>query len=308
MTRPDSNTPSVTSSSDQVQGLLRRLDDHAAVVPPAGDEALGRVEATAADHAESLRTTLAAQHEAQQLLAMATKVRGEASEQAEMIIREAQVAAEQLREQAVHFAEGKREQTTAWAREQRKSVDGVVAEIVGAAQQQADEIRANAEANAMVEAERAARQYVAQAAVNGARDAEAIRARAREVLERSASAVTFALTSMRGFSDQILRFAEDMQAQAAELEAVLADARETPTTARLESLEVRDAFAPAPEVLREPAPVPVAVEVVEPEPVAHEVVVGALPDGNPAFEQGRPLGSLFRSPRSARAHDDQKDS
>lgn len=272
MTSPD---PAVDAAA-RVQGLLARLDEHAGVTPPTTDSALSLAEAATAGHAESLRITSAAQREAQQLLAMASQVRGEATEQAEAIIREAQVAAEQLRQQAEHYAEGKREQTTAWAREQRQSVDAVVAEIVEAARRQADEIHQHARDHAMESAAAEARRYVAQAAVQGTRDAEAIRARAREVLDRSAGAITSAQTSMQLLADEIARFAAEMQAQAVQLDELVAAAQDVPGSHQPDVHPLAEAFR-APPV----------------EPVTEEQVP-ALPDGNPAFDHARPLGSLFR--------------
>lgn len=137
------------------------------------------------DHAATLRATRDAQQQAQEMLAMASHTRTAASEQAEQIVVEAHTAAERMRADAARDAERTRREAADWVATQRTRVDALITEATEAVDAEVEDIRAEALRSAMAEAEQTARLYVGEAASRGARDAEAIRANAREVLDQA---------------------------------------------------------------------------------------------------------------------------
>lgn len=322
---PASADASAVSIKDTVDELLRRLEDGARATSPAVSP-LDRVTTAATEHVEALRATHDAQHQAQEMLAMAGKVRGAASEQAEKIVREAQEAAERLKDEAQRHADQVRQETANWAIEQRTTIDAALRELVDAAARDAEGIRADALGNAMRDAERTARRYVARAAALGARDAEAIRAEARDVLRRSTGLVADANVWMQGMATTMKEFVGAMDEQTRAMEQLLDEAQNRVEENRwsgavdddeeLDSLidealdaekaETSDSDATqagddesaeaAPSVAPAKKPVTRSAAKATPKSAPKPAPKPAAGTDPEPADGGRPLGSLFRGP------------
>ncbi|WGL50996.1 hypothetical protein P5P86_13595 [Nocardioides sp. BP30] len=207
-----------------LEELMRRLEQVTTIASTPGPAPLKRVAGEASEHAQALQATLQAQKQAQRMLALATKVRGQASAQAEQIMREAQETALRLNEEAEREAAQAREETSAWAAVQRRQVEQAVSGLLDAASADADRIRAEAERAALAEAAETSRQYVARVSAAADRDAEAIRAEARDVLSRAQLAAEEAAHSARSFADAIASYLVSIQRQGDRLAEIGRDA------------------------------------------------------------------------------------
>jgi hypothetical protein len=139
----------------------------------------------ASAYADSLRATLKAQKQAEQLLAVATRVRGEAAAQGERILVEAQEAAMRLQAEAEKHAERARAELSAWAAEQRRAVDAAIGDVIDAAHQEAERVRKEAVESAKAEAAKRAGQQHAKGTAAGRREAERIQSDAVRLLTHS---------------------------------------------------------------------------------------------------------------------------
>lgn len=310
---------SSTSIKDTVDELLRRLEESARATAGGELSPLDKVSSAASEHVEALRATHDAQHQAQEMLAMAAKVRGAASEQAEKIVSEAQDAAERLKDEAQRHADQVRQETANWAIDQRTTIDAALRELVDAAARDAEAIRADALGNAMRDAEKTARRYVARAAALGARDAEAIRGEARDVLRRSTALVADANVWMQGMAGTMKEFVEAMDEQTQAMERLLDEAQNRVDESRwtgvvddeeLDSLVDEalgtDDRAAEPDTAQGEAP----AESTTADAAADDAATSSEATKKPAAksaarapktatadsddERGRPLGSLFR--------------
>jgi F0F1-type ATP synthase membrane subunit b/b' len=166
--------PAESSGSDAARAFDQVLSEIQPPGTPPTDPHRGEAAATATEHAETLRATRGAHHEAQQMLAMATEARTAASEEAERIVLEARDAADRTRKELA-----------GWAAAQRAKVDALAADMVESANRDADAIRAEALRTSMAEAEETARAHIAEAAQRAQREADEIRDDARQVLHRA---------------------------------------------------------------------------------------------------------------------------
>lgn len=139
----------------------------------------------ASAYADSLRATLSAQKQAEQMLAIATRVRGEAAAQGERILVEAQEAAKRLQAEAEKHAERARAELSAWAADQRMAVDAAIGEVIDAARQEAERVRKEAVESAKAEAAKYAGQPGAKGTTAGRREAERIQSDAVRLLTHS---------------------------------------------------------------------------------------------------------------------------
>lgn len=174
-------------------------------------------------HAAALRATRDAQHQAQEMLSVAARTRSEATEQAEQILAEAREAAARMREEAARDAELSRREAADWVAAQRARIDTVVAELTDAAEHDAERIRTEAMQTAMAEAESTARRYVDEAVARGARDADALRARAHEVLGRAAGLGRGTSTTVRDLATTLETTIAGLHDQLADVDALLAE-------------------------------------------------------------------------------------
>lgn len=230
------------------------------------------------DHAATLRATRDAQQQAQEMLAMASHTRTAASEQAEQIVVEAHAAAERMRSDAARDAERTRREAAEWVATQRTRVDALITEATEAVDAEVEDIRADALRSAMAEAEQTARLYVGEAASRGARDAEAIRANAREVLDRARVLATDLQGAVRELAEALTRTTGAAEQKLAAIDELLAQVQ-----------------------LSESAPVPTTV----PAAVVAETRTGDPLDpavgwedeaalAGPERPAGRELGAMFR--------------
>lgn len=286
-TKVRSSTVTEPVSEDAKAGLedlLRRLESTAQATPPATGGGLATVASEASGHAEVLRSTLNAQHEAHEMLSLARKARDSASEQAEEIVREAKQVAVRLEGEAREYAEQARQENASWASEQRKAIDAVVKELIEAATRDAETIRAEALQNAMSEAERTAQQYVSLAAASGARDADHVRAEARELMARSRQLVDGTTATLHTLTTTMSDAMMTMQTQMEALSQLLADT------------------APSTELAAPPRPPMLALLAGEggSNKQRQEDADSSATDA-PSEEnrEGRPLGSLFRGTRQS---------
>jgi hypothetical protein len=227
----------------------------------------------AADHAAALRATRDAQQQAQEMLTMASQVRGSATEQAEELLQEARDAADRLRAEAARDAERIRQETTDWVATQRARVDAAVAELTAAANHDAEAIRAEAIATAMAEAEETARIYVGEAAARGARDAEATRGRANAMLARVGTVGEEVSTSVRDLSGTLQTALTELRGKLEALDELAAETRQ----------QIRPLETAAPNIAPSPAePITVATAPTAPGPASPDPL------------ERRELGALFR--------------
>lgn len=233
------------------------------------------------DHAATLRATRDAQQQAQEMLAMASHTRTAASEQAEQIVVEAHTAAERMRADAARDAERTRREAADWVSTQRTRVDALIAEATEAVDAEVEDIRAEALRSAMAEAEQTARLYVGEAASRGARDAEAIRGNAREVLDRARVLATDLQGAVRELAEALARTTGAAEQKLAAIDELLAQVQLS-----------ESAHAPT------PLPAVVVPETRTDDPL--DPAVGWEDDAAPTAPSGterpagRELGAMFR--------------
>lgn len=276
--------PATEDTRAGLDDLLRRLDTSAQATPPVTGGALATVASEASGHADVLRSTLNAQHEAHEMLSLARKARDSASEQAEEIVREAKEVALRLEAEAREHAEQARQENTTWASEQRKTIDAVIKELIEAATRDAETIRAEALQHAMTEAEHTAQQYVSLAAASGARDAEHVRAEARELMVRSRQLVDGTTATLHTLTTTMSDAMMTMQSQMEALTQLLAET------------------APAAELAATPRPPVLALLSGDGTPSKHSAADAESSAGDQQGDddrEGRPLGSLFRGTRQS---------
>lgn len=294
-------TQSTAATKDNVEALLRRLETSTQVSPGEASSGLDQVSSEASEHAESLRATITGLRETQEMLTMATRARGTASEQAEEIIDEAREVADRLKGEAKKHAESARQEASDWAAEQRRTIDAVISELVESATRDAEEIRADALRTSLAEAEKTAGKYVALAAASGARDAEAIRARARDLLTRSSALVSDADVSLQDLAATMSDFVDTMKRQTETMQQLLEEAArpseedDRPDDGKVTDLPVVAAAAndPIKESTKEPAKEPAQEDSADQKPVDEPADAEAA---SGAVSSGRPLGSLFLPP------------
>ena len=214
---PAATAPTVTASTGPA------VPDASATRPPAGTTP--SAPAALPDHAATLRATRDAEQQAQDMLAMASRTRTAATEQAEQIVLEAQAAAERMRSDAARDAERTRREAADWVATQRTRVDALITEATEAVDAEVEDIRAEALRSAMAEAEQTARLYVGEAASRGARDAEAIRAGAREVLDQARELAAGLQASVRELAESLARTSSDAEERVAAIDRLLAEVR-----------------------------------------------------------------------------------
>ncbi|MFC5727766.1 MULTISPECIES: hypothetical protein [Nocardioides] len=250
-------------------------------------------EPPAPDHVATLRATLDAQQQAQEMLAIASQTQTSATEQAEQILVEARDAAERMRAEAAADADRVRKETAERVAAQRARVDQAVAELTEAAAKDAENIRAEAMRSAMAEAEQTARMYVGEAAARGARDAEEIRGRAREVLIRAAELGAGLQASMTSLADTLAGAMDTVRGQITEIDQLLADARRE---------EAPVAHLPVPSLAGMTEASDATEEVAEPDTAATQSAQAATQSAQSADRpEGRQLGSMFRADHPAGA-------
>lgn len=231
------------------------------------------------EHAATLRATRDAQQQAHEMLAMVSHTRTAASEQAEQIVVEAHDAAERMRADAARDAERTRREAADWVTTQRTRVDALITEATEAVGAEIEDIRAEALRSAMAEAEQTARLYVGEAASRGARDADAIRANAREVLDQARGLATDLQGAVRDLAEALTRTAAATEEKLVALDDLLAQVQ-------LSGSAYSSPPAPAPAVTPPTRP----GDPLDPSVGWEDTATGA-PDTAPA---GRELGAMFR--------------
>jgi hypothetical protein len=218
----------------------------------------------ASAYADSLRATLSAQKQAEQMLAVATRVRGEAAAQGERILLEAQEAAMRLQAEAEKHAERARIELSAWAADQRKAVDAAIGEVIDAAHQEAERVRNEAVQTARAEAaKQAGRQDAGKAA--GRREAERIQSDAVRLLTHSRLLLSESRDTLLECATVMAEAADSFRARAELTESLLEQVGPEPAKA-----------APARKPATQATPAKAGAGTVAAKP-----------------QHGRPLGSLF---------------
>jgi hypothetical protein len=233
-----------------------------AVQPPVKQSAGRTTEASA--YADSLRATLSAQKQAEQMLAVATRVRGEAAAQGERILVEAQEAAMRLQAEAEKHAERARTELSAWAADQRKAVDAAIADVIDEARQEAERVRTEADESARAEAAKRAGQQETRPTAAGRQEAERIQSDAVRLLTHSRLLLSESRDTLLECATVMAEAADSFRARAELTESLLDQVGPEPANAP---------------VARKPA-------AARAKPAA-QTAVAAKP------QQGRPLGSLF---------------
>jgi hypothetical protein len=270
---PEAVAAGETTSS--VEEMLLRLEGLTTAGEAPSSSGWNRLTDDASSHAELLQGTLDAQKQAQRMLALATKLRGDASAQAEQILHEARAAAARLRQDAARESERAREEIASWAATRRQEIEAAVADLMHAARDDADRIRAEAERTAMESAEETARRYVRQVSAAADRDAESTRAQAREACQQSAIAVNDVQESVQQLAEAVASFLVTSHRQSAQLTSIAetaAAAARTPVEKRPEEPAERGAADPS-----------------DPSEQHHDGT-----DESQGGTTGLPLGSLFR--------------
>jgi hypothetical protein len=218
----------------------------------------------ASAYADSLRATLSAQKQAEQMLAVATRVRGEAAAQGERILVEAQEAAMRLQAEAEKHAERARAELSAWAAAQRKAVDAAIGEVIDAARQEAERVRSEAVQSAMAEAAKRAGQQVADSKAAGRREAERIQSDAVRLLTHSRLLLSESRDTLLECATVMAEAADSFRARADLTESLLGQVGPEPATTADDG----------------------AGAGTQPKPATKTA-------GAAKAEHGRPLGSLF---------------
>lgn len=183
--------------------MLQELEHMASAAPGQQSSSESDAVGETIEQVETLRATVSAQKQAQRLLALATKMRNEASTEGERILQEAKGTAARLREEASTRAASAQAELEAWVVERRTAIETVVSELIDSASREAEDIRSDALQSAMTDAEARARVYTLRAEARADRDAEELRDKARAVLDRAIGVVVDAQTTMRGFADSM---------------------------------------------------------------------------------------------------------
>lgn len=268
----------------QPAGQTRSLDEMLERIREAGTEPGASVPATDAliEHTDILRATRDAQQQAQDMLAMATRVRTAASEQAEQMLREAREQARMLTADVDQHSSRVRAEVAEWAAEQRTQVQAVVAQLIADAHREADQIRAEALGRAMAEAEETARRYIADAVARGSRDAELIRNEARELVDRARAAAGETVGSIRRLLEAGGGALADFDGHRDTFDRLATETAATADSAPL---------APATGAAHTPSAEP---QVVTAEAPTSAFAQAAGHGSESAVPTARPLGSLFR--------------
>lgn len=253
------------------------------------------------EHAETLRATRVAQVQAQEMLALAAQERTAASEQAEQIVLEARDVADRLRADAEAEAERTRVEAVDWVRSQRTRVEEATSTLTREAERDAEGIRAEAMRAAMVEAEQTARLYVGEAAARGARDAEEIRAAAREVLHRAADLGADLQGSLSDVAAALQVAMASVRDQLAAIDTLLEDTRRDLSAPSAETRRAAEVAAEDESLADTEDDAETVVEDAEKDAVrdaaddadAATADEGAADEGDES-RTGRQLGSLFR--------------
>jgi hypothetical protein len=253
-----------------LEEMMRRLDEMSGTSASAHSDSLEELAEQASAHASALRATLDAEKEAQRMLALATRVRGEAATRAEQILLEARAVADRLREESERQADLARAEFAEWAAVQRRTLEQGVADVLEAARSDAENIRVQALRTAMSEAERTAQQYVDRATAAGAEHAEAIRADARALLGESSTMLAESEQLLHRFADEVGSFMVSLQRQFDAAKELSGRARERTTAAA--SVGLHDLGLEEDEAAPGESTTPPAADDVagEPEPRASE--------------------------------------
>ena len=211
-------------ASESVEELLGRLEGRTAARPRPLGGSLARAVADTDDHAGALRATLKAREDAEQMLVVAAAIRREASEQAAEILAEANGAANRLTDEAQRHLDDVHREFTTWATDQREAVKAVVADLVNSANRDAEVIRLEATSSSIAAAEDSAQQMLARSAIRAARDAEAIRAEAREVLAHSRTLLEDTNESARAVATSIAEFLNGTRERSEAIEELVVEA------------------------------------------------------------------------------------
>ncbi|AIY17022.1 hypothetical protein GUY44_17125 [Pimelobacter simplex] len=251
--------------------------------PPAEPPAEAPAPLSVTEHAATLRATRDAQQQAQEMLTMAAQARNDATEQAEQIVVEATDVADRVRADAAAEAERTRFEAIEWVKAQRARVEVATDTLTKEAERDAENIRTEAMRAAMAEAEQTARLYVGEAAARGARDAEEIRGRAREVLHQAADLGTGLQSSMADVAHALDLAMAAVKDQLQAIDALLEETRRNPPVPVPEP-------EPAKATEPEPEPEPEAEAEAEPETETTETTEST----EAAARSGRQLGAIFR--------------
>lgn len=256
--------------------------------PPAEAPAPAPAPLSVTEHAATLRATRDAQQQAQEMLTMAAQARNDATEQAEQIVVEARDVADRVRAEADAEAERTRREAIDWVKAQRARVEVATDTLTKEAERDAENIRTEAMRAAMAEAEQTARLYVGEAAARGARDAEEIRGRAREVLHQAADLGAGVQTSMTEVAHALDLAMAAVKDQLRAIDALLEETRRNPPVP-----DVAAAGDAEPEAETEPGTEgdepTMDAEAAEPEPATE-----AAETETEAGRSGRQLGAMFR--------------
>jgi hypothetical protein len=285
---PEQAEPGDPAEPVGVEELLRHLESITAAGEAPSSDAWNRLADDASSHAEILQGTLDAQKQAQRMLALATKLRGDASAQAEQILQEARAAAARLRQDAARESERSRAEIAGWAASRRQEIEATVADLLHAAKADAERIRAEAERTALEQAEVTARRYVREISAAAEREAESTRLQAREFCRDSAGAVTEVQESVQQLAEAVASFLVTSHRQSAELSTIAekaAAASRTPLAEEAAQAAAQAAPAPVTTPVTSPAPAPAEQEADHP---------AERPVRDEEAPTGLPLGSLFR--------------
>lgn len=253
--------------------------------PPSAPPAEPPAPLSVTEHAATLRATRDAQQQAQEMLTMAAQARNDATEQAEQIVVEATDVADRVRADATAEAERTRLEAIEWVKAQRARVEVATDTLTKEAERDAENIRTEAMRAAMAEAEQTARLYVGEAAARGARDAEEIRGRAREVLHQAADLGAGIQTSMSDVAHALDVAMAAVKDQLQAIDALLEETRRNPPVPAVTAAE------PAPEPEPEPEVEP-EDESAESTEASESAESSETPDA--AARSGRQLGAMFR--------------
>ncbi|WP_215815373.1 hypothetical protein [Pimelobacter sp. 30-1] len=261
--------------------------------PPAEAPAPAPAPLSVTEHAATLRATRDAQQQAQEMLTMAAQARNDATEQAEQIVVEARDVADRVRADADAEAERTRREAIDWVKAQRARVEVATDTLTKEAERDAENIRTEAMRAAMAEAEQTARLYVGEAAARGARDAEEIRGRAREVLHQAADLGAGVQTSMTEVAHALDLAMAAVKDQLRAIDALLEETRRNPPVPDVAAAAAAGDAEPEAETETEPETEgdepAVDAEAAEPEPATE-----AAETETEAGRSGRQLGAMFR--------------
>ncbi|XBB68334.1 hypothetical protein ABFU82_03200 [Nocardioides sp. WV_118_6] len=257
--------------------------------PPAEAPAPAPAPLSVTEHAATLRATRDAQQQAQEMLTMAAQARNDATEQAEQIVVEARDVADRVRAEADAEAERTRREAIDWVKAQRARVEVATDTLTKEAERDAENIRTEAMRAAMAEAEQTARLYVGEAAARGARDAEEIRGRAREVLHQAADLGASVQTSMTEVAHALDLAMAAVKDQLRAIDALLEETRRNPPVPDVAAAAAAGDAEAETEPETEGDEPTMDAEAAEPEPATE-----AAETETEAGRSGRQLGAMFR--------------